>query len=998
MEKYESVIEEQSVDPIPRKNISKTEFKSELYFISSIRKLKNNETDKNNKKVMRRYIILEISSNPFDEYKYLVITGGWINSITFSKGSVINTSANFKKGSFPPIFNDKYMATLTSGKDILVLYPHKLLYVRSLVSYGLCSRLAFLKNTGNYRNLSEKYTIISLKKQFIEELVKCRAQKKKTSIIQELIYKNKDILFLNDINEKKLISNIKNVIPIKMKENRDLPDFTVDSFKEGLRSTKLYPFYSSKNTRVKKIKNIRSFGYGLVGTIDFIGETIDEEPIPVDIYDKYIDTVRQDQLYHITGSVLLMNELYPELSNYTGFIWYINTDMKYVYTVNENNAHEFLMNRNRIISTIVENKIPPYVEVKHCSKCKYVRHCNLYKEMSGKNFNKSDLEFNTMKEKYLFGALMKRDFFWSHQRRIMKSLTMEMNTCMKISIYKLEYRTRNRMAITNLVIDEMKDQSIVLIPSENISFYNFAIKNHDMVLITKDGSMPVIGSGYVMSFSSKKISIHVLDIIGKKGDIVTIDFYDWNEKGLKRMSSLLDLLSEESRLFREIVLGRKSKITGNKCKFNNAGLSHDQIDVINKSLRTTKGYLLVNAPQGSKVLDTVLNLVTILLKNQKKVLIAPYFYSTIDTFCERFEHMGINFVLCGQKEQTAKRFQKYCEPSLFTASVEIEDTGRHIINNNLFITQAQRKSYLLERLGFDKCIILDATLVDMFMVTPLLGASTSYVLFGDPILEKKDSNIFTQLAKNAGIHAYLTGIKEKESALVNLMNSIWGGNLYALSDDMNISLKPMYRIHDDYINNCPIFRTGERNMLINYEKDFIKAMRSIISMKSPAVFVRTNSYCTGIVIALYCGLVYESIGFTSTYKLVQFYIDCVQRCISEDNIFFSNRSQFSDSASRIRILIMDAIRKERNDVIVVTTDNDESLLKLSLSSVKRKLIIISNDNSGFKPLHSIILRNIGNENIIKFPDDLLSRNIGCITVPNETFKFGDLCDPIVRSE
>ena len=890
---------------------SPEEGKSEIFIIKNVDKIIDSSSP-------NPFVILTVSSTSVLEEKYVEITGTWLDDTKFSKGAIITIEQDFHLFTHLPYIDNKPTAVINDASGAINLYPHYLILVRSIASSCRCLRKGYLFESIYHDSVSEMSVLSSLMQMCAVKFVKALGTKTMKTIIEEVINENRNIVYIAGENETTIKNKLRKKLSGLPKENAKMPDFVVPNDTRSSIPTHMFPkLVSSKEMNIHQ--SYKSFKMGLSSSPSSILETADGKLMPLVIVGRNYDEKSFDEQMAIaSGNIQLFNERYEERAANAGFIWYITTETDNRFFVKPNIHQLKTLNnrRNAVVGCIAENRIPPREFTAECDNCVLKKECSLYSRMEVQRINAGEFSRRTKES----------DFFWHFHDLLSVEALAEMECCTNISMTTIEKRVQQRKAIQHLKVRTFNRETgtIILDYEGPLSVYAYHIRNHDSLIFTSNGSFPIIGSGIVTEINYKTITAAAKDIHFDEGQEVTADMFVWSGAHRMKAAALCQIFikkGENNRLKELLIEGAKPRFAARPLEFNDAGLNLKQKEAVSFALRA-KDYALIHAPPGSGIIHVISRIIAAHVKAGHKVLVAPYFYKTINKLIEILSRLSIKFIISGMPDFISEDYKKYCDSSIFSNAVDIEECDSIMNGAQVYIVQSKRRSKLIDQISFDVSIIMDASIDDVLLVVPQIIVADSFILTGDPSLDDSNDSAFNQFARHSPESVVkLTEIYDTEQAIIEASRLVWGNDLISFADHAIVELDPLSMLPENLQT----------------------LMKPILSMDSPIVFVDVREPLSVIFISLCSGLVYERVVFGCGEHYMPQFMHAIKICDEYKKMSDPPIPLYIiDAMTKVFPLRLHALRNQRNDVGVYYADGQTDPLKIALAMTKRKVILLAN--------------------------------------------------------
>ena len=911
------------------------------------------QTTKNSEKCV---ILTIVASSVVDE-KYVEITGNWVEETRFSIGAIISVHQEFELYTFLPFINNKSTAIISNDSGSFTLYPSYLIRVKSIAASFNCLRKGYLAETTFYGEVTSKSVLSTLTQICLSNFIK-NPNHSIINIIDNAIHDNKNLVYIAGENEttvrKKLIKQLN---PLK-KIKPPFPSFVIPfTFDNRPVRTQMFPkvFSPDKNTH----QTFKSFKLGLTGTPNtlLITEDNPQKLIPLDIITKdfHQETFSENSAI-TTGNVELLKERFTSSQvDDSGFIWYIHKkdDQRFFVFPSQLERTTLYIKRNSVAAFVAENKIPSKSYSRDCDYCKYRKMCDLVSRMELKDAYSGDLSTRIPGRLEFYSTSKETDFFWHFHDLLSIEARKEMDCCTNISLIPLKQRVQQRIAIQKLFVKQIiKDSGSVIFEYRGpMSLYAFHLRNHDNVIITNNGSFPIIGSGIVTDIKYNIMTVYMKDISLNESQEVTFDVFEWSGAHRLKSAALYSLFlrqtSERLKVKELLVDGVQPQFSDQYLEFMDHSLNLWQKEAAKLAL-SAKDYCLIQAPPGSGATFLITRIVEAHVRKGHRVLIAPYYYKTINKIARELSTLSIKFIISSMPEFIDAKFKQYCDSAIFETSTDIEECDRRMsLDAQVYIVQSKRKSKLIEQMDFDVCIAMDASIDDVLLLVPQLIVADSFILVGDPLLDNTKDSAFNHFAKNSpDAIVKLNEVYGTEPAIVELRRLIWG-DIVTFAGHASVDLKP--------IQQLPI--------------EIQSIMSKILSMDYPVVFIDTKEPIYAVYVAICAGILYERVILSAGELFMPQFTQSINVCIQlAKNPAYVIPDYISHPVSNVKPLRLPAIRAERNDVCVFYADGQTDPLTHALAMTKRKLILIADVHTiGSNPLWASVIHQLPQE--AKFSSD-----------------------------
>lgn len=222
-------------------------------------------------------------------------------------------------------------------------------------------------------------------------------------------------------------------------------------------------------------------------------------------------------------------------------------------------------------------------------------------------------------------------------------------------------------------------------------------------------------------------------------------------------------------------------------------LNDDQCAAVHKVLAAEDYALIVGMPGTGKT-TSVAELIKLLAREGKSVLLTSYTHSAVDTICRKLRKADeVRLLRLGNEDKVHDDIRPYLLPSAKT----VEELREHIMAPNVVATTCLSLGHtLFSKRRFDYCIVDEASQITLPTCLGPLRFADKFVLVGDPqqlpplVKNAKakegglDVSLFSRLADaHPQSMVYLTKQYRMTSDIMDLSNHItYGGRLRCGSD------------------------------------------------------------------------------------------------------------------------------------------------------------------------------------------------------------------------
>ena len=909
-----------------------------------------------------RELVLVLQSGPISVLKYAHLSGKW-STLPIFIGSIVGFDLNTKWvycDDEQNFYHDSCSCVIGDDDNGPILFPHLLIKLSSISSFKSCPRAVFFKEISSYKEPTYNNIFgLMASKMFQEYIVKQhKGDEPNASEIATEIFRKEllNIYFAGKQDLPFLSSSIKNINELnnqisKLADYIDEPHgvlMTIPNSDTFIKTSKAFPGLGCDEVIANQ--SFYSFLRGMKGCLNCVVEIKDDggkkHYVPVEVVGTVRDStigsnIKNGHLLSLTAQTQFLKDKFNEDECNHAFVFFIGSKERFwIKPRNEEKQHLTIL-RNKIAESIYRNEAPEVkaIDQRDCTYCQSNIICALYKRMHDKKQYVKRLNSVLPKSLCDFTTNSSRTFFNHFQENLHQTSLSTMWCSFNISALTIEQREEKRCAIRNLQIQKIKTKNdihsktsfiynIKLVTRYPGMFYMINCNMHDTALITKDGKMPIIGIGTVIKIKDNSISIKTFSENFHIGDIITIDFCRADQMNCYDNAALTNILSRFSYSTLNSVLIDEDKpmFSNVHKKFEMFGLNSQQIEVVDCALRTTN-YLLVNAPHGTGRISTVLRIIQAKAKEEGTILVAPYYYRTINKICEGLESLKIPYIVSGKLRKINEKFHKNHETTILSQSNTLQDIEAIQNSTKVYIINSSMKSFdIFLNTKFTMIILLESSSLSILRSIPSLWSAPPFILFGDLILDDGIESIFSYM-NSIGHHAikYLWKVYDCEPAIVRLSRIIWGSEL-----------KCSINIHAEV-------DLSALKVLNHKIRPFFK---DILSMNKQVVFIDTNTFSSAIMISIAASIIFEKVNLISTKELLVKLCSILFKCRTDGNLIFTKFVHFFEKcASRISAYYFEAIKSHRRDVTIAVTDSfNSSILKNALGFTKRKLIFVGNLN------------------------------------------------------
>lgn len=541
------------------------------------------------------------------------------------------------------------------------------------------------------------------------------------------------------------------------------------------------PLFSTSNI-LDIEENIWSPIYGLRGLIDV---TIEANLKKATKSGKFIAPMElksgaRAQLAHATQASLYTLLLKDRYEMDVGFFMLVYTKLKETtkYEINERQLKDLVMCRNLLSRYLKEGIriLPGLKKSSNCDNCYAISECMTYnKLMENGTAEESGLKENVYDS--LTGHLDNENYrsFFNHWDELITKEEGSINF-LKRDLFLIDGPTREKTSgkcLSNLIIKAAADEE----QEENKTyFYTFERKGegaplnasqlakHDRIIVSDESGHFALCSGWIVTVRPNEVIISTnrrlknnnvklddfdiennqtyqtvlrpMGINGKLNEHITYRI-DKDEMfhGMKlARSNLLNLfLSDGDHKRRELIVdGRKPTFKETPMPYtlpDNHSFNSDQISAFDKVFAANDYTLLLGMPGTGKT-TVIAQLIRLLVKQNKTVLLTSYTHSAVDNILQKIKDDGIGIVRLGSKSRIhpdIKRFSPYGK-NIKTQS-DLDDA---FLSPPVVATTCLGISdWIFNRRTFDYCIVDESSQVSMPVCLGPLGFCDKFILVGD---------------------------------------------------------------------------------------------------------------------------------------------------------------------------------------------------------------------------------------------------------------------------
>lgn len=714
-----------------------------------------------------------------------------------------------------------------------------------------------------------------------------------------------------------------------------------------------------------------------------------------------IDALKNGHILSVSAQLCLLSEIYGESQTKHGFIWYVGSNQRYWVQPREDRENSTVrLIRNVIACSIANDVAPPKQVSSDCDLCISRTVCALYDRMKDhreyiKKTSDDIEDVQPLPESLQdFSKNMSRIFYQRYHRQIFKDAMSSMWSCVRITTSDIAERERKGYALSNLSI--LKIESIKTLKHSTEIFhltlgmdfpgkqYSTCLNRLDGVIITKNGQMPILAFGNVDEIKVNYIVVSTYEKNFNVGEVITIDFFTPNQWFASDNEILDNLLINPSYSHMKgyIINGIPPLFRFTRPQFISSGLNLRQSEAVSRGLSATN-YFLINAPHGTGRIVVGLRIVHALInmKSSVKILIAPFYYSTINKLCEGLEVLGIQYVVGGKIERIHEKYQKRHEDVLFASCKSIYDTDQIDRMINVYIVPSSAKQFdvLFEHI-YDMVIMYESSRLPLLRSIPSLNSNCPFILFGDTVLDNEIDSLFTHFQRINALQVFnLWEMYNCEPSIVTTARACWGTELISVSRHASVILKPL-KIFED--------------------RQLRKFLSSILTMDKPIVFLNISVddikmiVNPSILIIIAASLLYckdEKLNVIADEYLQPLISSSLFICQTDGKRVFSRYVEhLQKSVSQVKYYGQSSIMSKRKDVMICMIGNtpDSKSLTMCLGMTRRKLIFIGNKNIVYNsPLWATVLNTIPEEWIIDFPLMYVENEVSPLLALNSVFSY-----------
>ena len=268
--------------------------------------------------------------------------------------------------------------------------------------------------------------------------------------------------------------------------------------------------------------------------------------------------------------------------------------------------------------------------------------------------------------------------------------------------------------------------------------------------------MPIIGIGTVTKIKDDCLKIRTFEKFFQIGNVLTANSCrtdQWSSSDTSALTKILSNISY-STLNTLIIDEERPIFSRTEPEFNKIGLNSFQIEAVRSALRA-KNYLLINAPHGTGRIATALRIIQAKSREEGTILVAPYFYDTINKVCEGLELLNIPYLVAGKISKIDEKFHSRHESVFFSDAKTLPDVDYMLDSIKVFVINSATKPYdIVFHQKFSMVILLESSNLPLLRSISSLSCGSLFILFGDPIL---DSDIFTSEPNRASRNSAFVG-------------------------------------------------------------------------------------------------------------------------------------------------------------------------------------------------------------------------------------------------
>jgi len=869
--------------------------------------------------------IIRTAIGPLSKHYFTRLEAKWTD-LPMKIGTIVYLSARYSIFTLEPYFKSKLYGVISDREGTIVLYPHFLIKSSTLSFSHPCLRQGFLREMIARPGLSSSYICSLICKESIVRYIKSNCKRDIKAIINETMSHHSIEIALLGETDSSIRSQVNNRLLLLVKQHHLSPPLSLTNIDEStFYQTRMFPVsYLDKawNTNV-----IRSFKHGIVSKVDLIVKDEDEELLSFDIYRKTLSQSKVENSHVLSASChnVLLKDFYPQIASDYSYLMYYETDTRFVLKPRRDDITQMLYNRNCIAYSICEkSKIPSFFS-EECEYCMMKTECQLYER-----FTKTESDRFEVSSEY--------QFYNDYYQEIAEEASNSMKSCLKLITTPIEYRKNQGVCLNSIPVSEIESKHDYFIVSFDIndpqSIFKSNFDSQSRVIITKNGTLPILSFGFIQSISSKKVILKTKELSFSVGDVVSLDFLNFGKIYKMKNSSLHDLLNYSSNQKLKSILIKKEPPHFETGIFPIIPtLNNKQNEAYGMCLLSSE-YCLINSPPGTGKYRLFLKLLDNLINDRKRILIIAQYYEVIEQIIQKIQNFPI--LACIPSEKIKECYHKYCEDQCF-GGMSSSEVLASIESYQIIIANSMRHSIVVTNLHFDVCFVFNSSNTHILQVLPIISQCTQLILFGDRSTAEKN-NLFSFLESFYPFSCVsLIEAYDCDPKIIDYSRLIFGSERF--TEDAPILFDPT-------------------SFLLKYSNQSM--ISKILSYKSPIVFINTLNQEIGFKIALLSSMVYPStVIITSKPNIPK---------IKEIHHSYTNNGEFAQYAKNIAIKSPQSMRYNRY-INIILIDHDPLSLVLALGATKRKLILVSSIKSvSISPMWSTLINQLPRESLFKEPD------------------------------
>lgn len=784
--------------------------------------------------------------------------------------------------------------------------------------------------------------------------------------------------------------------------------------------------YYKKNTKLQKSSNknfsnnytfsienalnieeiIWSPTYGIKGIIDatVITQTNDKKknnitlmPLEIKTGKNYITHNAQGSLY----SLLISDKYNIDINSF--LLVYTKEKITNCYDVKFNELKDLINLRNKIVMYFKENcnSYPSLIKRSICNICEVQQPCMVINKLiengsadeSGISPNIYDELTNHLNDKQHYKDFY---FYWDYlisceenflnntKKYLWTLLSSERENCDGKSVGNLIIKKLSSTSNAYYYIFERESQT------NDSNFLNSQFEKFDRVILSDEIGNFAIGIATIVSVNLQTIIVSTdKDFFslenkfkvkcGDKSSLSNKIFYSSfnNEKTyridkddyfygltISRFNLLSLFLSKESNSSREIIIDyRQPVFLKSDLKFDvmNSKLNSDQKKTIENTLSSDKFSLILGMPGTGKTF-VIVELIKILVNNNKSVILTSHTNSAIDNVLYKLKLLNINFIRIGSSSRVQDEIKDHTLEHICDKFNDYKSLIEECKKTLVFGTTCYGINDMVFNLkpNFDYCIMDESSQVSFPLSLGPLRLANKFVLVGDhfqlpPLVHHINSKIKDGLSQSLFkilVDKYpecvnkLTYQYRMNIDIMYLSNFlIYNNQLKCGSDDVanqKLKIDNIDKLNDFIINkslNCEDddwlkFVLLEKNSVVFLNHDKVPALEESTKycVSNPIEVDLVEQIVDALII---CGIKENSIGIISLYRHHLRLLNRILKNKKKLKIMTVDQFQGRDKDCIIISLVRSNNQKNSGDLI-----KDWKRFNVSITRAKSKLIVI----------------------------------------------------------